>query len=143
MQGDGGARRAADDAVLDAAVGPDAGVVEDDLGGARLGVLGCDGVGVERAADAGYVGGEGDGGVGEDAWEEVAQGVGGGGVGVAVLGVVRTGSEGWWGGECTVQVPSQAMIRRRPLPFFSVSRWGNRCSGDGSWVTVTGSPTLT
>lgn len=55
VQGDGVSRRAADEAVLDAAARADAGVVEDDLRGARLGVCGGDGAGVERAADAGYV----------------------------------------------------------------------------------------
>ncbi|KFX86611.1 hypothetical protein V490_09011 [Pseudogymnoascus sp. VKM F-3557] len=53
--GDGGARRAADDAVLDAAARADSRVVEDDLRGARLGGGGGDGAGVEGAADAGYV----------------------------------------------------------------------------------------
>lgn len=55
VQGDCGACRAADQAVLDAAAGADAGVVEDDLCRARLGVLGGDGAGVEGAADAGDV----------------------------------------------------------------------------------------
>lgn len=107
VQGYGGPRRAADDAVLDAAVGADAGVVEDDLRGARLGVRGGHGAGVERAADAGYVGRERDVGVGEDAGEEFAEGVGGGGIGVAVLRGVRGRSRGW-----RASVPSRCRHRR-------------------------------
>lgn len=55
VQRDGVARRAADEAVLDAAARTDARVVEDDLRGTRLSVGGGYGAGVERAADARYV----------------------------------------------------------------------------------------
>ena len=42
----------------------------------------------------------------------------------------------------TVHVPSQAMISRRVLRFFSVSMWVNLRFG-GSWGdTTTGSPSL-
>ena len=82
---DRGARCAADDAVLEPAIGADARVVEDDLRGRGLGVLGRDDVGVEGAADARYVRGEGDVVAGEEGGEEVAEGILGGRVGVAVL----------------------------------------------------------
>ena len=55
VRGDSGTCRAANETILDAAARADAGVVEDDLRGARLGVLGGHGAGVERATDAGNV----------------------------------------------------------------------------------------